>query len=258
MRPTGRTNNTKMATIAKKPLAAVNSNGVTGPGGVGRGARKPAVHNDVNKSPGTATAFNANRLLLPPVVQPTVINALAAGQSAAAAVASVNAAASSGVQKPVFRAAKLPPATQQQQRPAVPARRRVQAAPSSPPKASVPASRLPATVPSNTTRQTLSPKKQLSEDRGPPAKGMARCPLCARDFAADRLPKHEEVCRRSRERDLKRKVFDTSRKRLEAVAAEAGVDVTSFKKKVSIIHVTYPFLPNTIPVSILSNFPSDP
>lgn len=61
---------------------------------------------------------------------------------------------------------------------------------------------------------------------------MARCPLCARDFAADRLPKHEEVCRRTRERERKRKVFDTSKKRLEAVAAEAGVDVASFKKKV--------------------------
>lgn len=175
-----------------------------------------------------------NRLLLPPVVQPTVINALAAGSSTASAVASVGAAATAaaGVQRPVIRAAKIPgpgilrPLQQQQQqpKPVAPSRQR-SAATTRHPVATQ--HRGPSARP-----QPNAIKPQMSADRGPPAKGMARCPLCARDFASDRLPKHEEVCRRTREKDRKRKVFDTSRKRLETVAAEAGVDVSSLKKKV--------------------------
>lgn len=192
-----------------------------------------------SKNPNGGSVTNTNRLLLPPVVQPTVINALAAGASAAAAVASVSEAAAGSAQKPLFRAAKLPLATQKPvtplstQKPAAPpVRQRPVAVPS---KAMFAAKQLVARKPvpaAVTANRPASTRKQLSEDRGPPAKGMARCPLCARDFAADRLPKHEEVCRRTRDRDRKRKVFDTSRKRLEAVAAEAGVDVASFKKKV--------------------------
>jgi len=215
-RPAARINS-KTATV-KKPLATVNGNvGGGGAGGGGGGASR------VPKKP-MATFNDTNKLLLPPVVQPTVINALAAGAGAAAAVASVTASTVAGIQKPLVRAAKLP------QKPA--AARRVSPLPAKaaprPPvvKRTTPTAGSPPARP-----QSL--KQQLSADRGPPAKGMARCPLCARDFAADRLPKHEQVCRRTRERDRKRKVFDTSKKRLEAVAAEAGVDVTSFKKKVS-------------------------
>lgn len=199
----------------KKPLAAVNGNvGGGGGGGVGRVAKKPASN-------------DSNRLLLPPVVQPTVINALAAGAGAAAALDSVSAATAAGAQKPLVRAGKLPA-----QKPAAPRRVAPLPAKTSPrPPAVKNASPAAATTTTTTTRPQPV-KQQLSADRGPPAKGMARCPLCARDFAADRLPKHEEVCRRTRDRDRKRKVFDTSKKRLEAVAAEAGVDVSSFKKKV--------------------------
>ncbi|XP_050062205.1 uncharacterized protein LOC114119189 [Aphis gossypii] len=210
-RPAGRINS--KTAVVKKPLAAVNGNvgggGGGGGGGVGRVAKKP-------------TSNDSNRLLLPPVVQPTVINALAAGAGAAAALASVSAATAAGAQKPVVRAGKLPA-----QKPAAPRRVAPLPAKTSPRPPAV-KNATPATT---TTTRPQPVKQQLSADRGPPAKGMARCPLCARDFAADRLPKHEEVCRRTRERDRKRKVFDTSKKRLEAVAAEAGVDVSSFKKK---------------------------
>jgi len=215
-RPAARINS-KTATVMKKPLATVNGNvgggGGGGVGGMGRIAKKPMVASN-----------DSNKLLLPPVVQPTVINALAAGAGAAAAVASVNASTVAGLQKPLVRAAKVP------QKPA--------AAPRVSPLPAKAALRPPvvkrATPAKGSPVRPQSLKPQLSADRGPPAKGMARCPLCARDFAADRLPKHEQVCRRTRDRDRKRKVFDTSKKRLEAVAAEAGVDVTSFKKKVGI------------------------
>ncbi|XP_029341842.1 uncharacterized protein LOC100162021 isoform X2 [Acyrthosiphon pisum] len=212
-RPAARINS-KTATVVKKPLATVNGNiggGVGGGGGVGRIAKKPMVASN-----------DSNRLLLPPVVQPTVINALAAGAGAAAAVASVNASTVAGIQKPLVRAAKVP------QKPA--ATRRVSPLPAKTTPRPPPVVKR-ATPAKGSSPRPQSLKPQLSADRGPPAKGMARCPLCARDFAADRLPKHEQVCRRTRDRDRKRKVFDTSKKRLEAVAAEAGVDVTSFKKK---------------------------
>lgn len=212
-RPAARINS-KTATVVKKPLATVNGNvggGVGGGGGVGRVAKKPMVASN-----------DTNRLLLPPVVQPTVINALAAGAGAAAAVASVNASTVAGVQKPLVRAAKVP------QKPA--ATRLVSPLPA---KATPRPPVVKRATPAKGSPRPQSLKPQLSADRGPPAKGMARCSLCARDFAAERLPKHEQVCRRTRDRDRKRKVFDTSKKRLEAVAAEAGVDVTSFKKKVS-------------------------
>lgn len=217
--------NSKTATIVKKPTATINGNGGMA---IDRGFKK------LNDSSGSMT--NTSRLLLPPVVQPTVINALAAGAGAAAAVASVSEAAAAGVQKPLVRAARLPLATQKPAPPPVRQRTGAVVPSKATPAAKLPVARKPA--PASAVRPT-STRKQLSEDRGPPAKGMARCPLCARDFAADRLPKHEEVCRRTRDRDRKRKVFDTSRKRLEAVAADAGVDIASFKKKVGNAHAFY-------------------
>ncbi|XP_025422597.1 ankyrin repeat and KH domain-containing protein mask-like isoform X1 [Sipha flava] len=237
-RPAGRVNS-KTATLAKKPLATVNGNGANA-NGLGRVTKKPVAASNGGGYGGRPTGGfgkpagggggNAptNRLLLPPVVQPTVINALAAGAGAAEAVASVTAAGAAGAQKPLVRAVRLPPGTpgQQQQQPKPMAPRRL----TTPPFKPVAAPRQP--VAKHVAARPPQPiKPQLSADRGPPAAGMARCPLCSRDFAADRLPKHQEVCQRTRERDRKRKVFDTSRKRLEAVAAEAGVDVSSFKKK---------------------------
>lgn len=242
-RPTGRINS-KTATIAKKPLVTVNGNSQAG--GLGHGIKKPTLNGGGGVNAGSgAKPPGANRLLLPPVVQPTVIHALAAGAGAAAAVASVSEAAASGPQKPWARPTRLPPATvgQQQQKPTTSPRRHVTPTPAKavnpPPKPitrRMPAAPAAPAAPAVPGARPRSVKKQLSEDRGPPAQGMARCPLCARDFAADRLPKHEEVCRRTRDRERKRKVFDTSKKRLEAVAAEAGVDVASFKKKVCILY----------------------
>lgn len=73
---------------------------------------------------------------------------------------------------------------------------------------------------------------QPAKVRGPPAAGMARCPLCERDFTADRLPKHEEVCRNVRDREGKRKVFDGRKQRLQCLAEANGCDLLTLKKKV--------------------------
>lgn len=196
----------------------------------GNGASRGSKNTAVGSKPAGASN-HTNRLLLPPVVQPTVINALAAGAGAAAAVASVSAATAAGVQKPLVRAAKLPPANHGSQQKSTAAPRRpavtqpAKAAAAS--KQPVPKRATPARAPTPSRPQPV--KQQLSMDRGPPAPGMARCSLCARDFMTERLPKHEEVCRK---RNRKRKVFDASRQRLEAVAAETGMDVTSLKKMV--------------------------
>lgn len=73
---------------------------------------------------------------------------------------------------------------------------------------------------------------QPAKVRGPPAAGMARCPLCERNFTADRLPKHEEVCRNVRDREGKRKVFDGRKQRLQCLAEANGCDLLTLKKKV--------------------------
>lgn len=231
-------------------MATVNGNGPTG---YGRVAKKPTLADNganyggaVDKPLGGGTV-NSNRLLLPPVVQPTVINALAAGADAASAVASVSAAVATGARKPMVKAGKLPAASPGLQKPAAPARKRIPAPAASKPVAS---RKQPTATQRNAAAAGSRPqsvKPQLSADRGPPAAGMARCPLCSRDFASDRLPKHEEVCRRTRERDRKRKVFDTSKKRLEAVAAEAGVDVASFKKKVRTETIAFTYVLGMVP-----------
>lgn len=149
---------------------------------------------------------NATRkVLLPPVVQPTVTNPTGASRLPGKLPAAVSPP------KRTSPAIKVS---------AMPARKQVAAKPKPP----------PATLRKKQPSTNTSLQKQLSADRGPPAPGNSRCPHCARDFATDRLEKHKAVCQRTRAR--RTKVFDASKKRLEAVAAEAGVDVASFKKKV--------------------------
>lgn len=206
--------------------AVVNGNGA------GRGLKNTVAGNKPAGHKSAGVTNHTNRLLLPPVVQPTVINALAAGAGAAAAVASVNAATAAGAQKPLVRAGKLPPTNHGSQKKPTAAPRRAPVA--QPSKVTAAASRQPilkraAPSPVTTRSRPQQVKPQLSMDRGPPAQGMARCSLCARDFKTERLPKHEEVCHK---RNRKRKVFDASRQRLETVAAETGMDVSSLKKMV--------------------------
>lgn len=159
---------------------------------------------------GSTTGISqATKLLLPPVVQPTVTNPTGAGRLPGKPL---------GLQKLSQPKRSPVAAVSPTKKPAVPPARKQ------------PVAVKPAPAQKKPLASSAKLQKQLSADRGPPAAGYARCPHCARDFAADRLSKHESVCQRTRAR--RTKVFDASKKRLEAVAAEAGVDIASFKKKV--------------------------
>ena len=53
------------------------------------------------------------------------------------------------------------------------------------------------------------------------------CKICQRNFAEDRVEKHEEICKKTQEKDKKRKAFDMTKKRV------AGTDAAKFVKSAS-------------------------
>lgn len=61
---------------------------------------------------------------------------------------------------------------------------------------------------------------------GPVPDGLARCTICGRNFAEDRIAKHREICQKTKSK--KRKVFDTTKHRVLGTDAEKYV----LKKKV--------------------------
>uniref|UniRef100_A0A1Q3FZV6 Putative secreted protein n=1 Tax=Culex tarsalis TaxID=7177 RepID=A0A1Q3FZV6_CULTA len=60
-----------------------------------------------------------------------------------------------------------------------------------------------------------------SVDNGPVPDGMARCSVCGRNFAEDRVAKHMEICRKTKSK--KRKVFDVTKHRVQGTDAEKYV-----------------------------------
>ncbi|KAL1376712.1 hypothetical protein pipiens_016737 [Culex pipiens pipiens] len=60
-----------------------------------------------------------------------------------------------------------------------------------------------------------------SMDDGPVPDGMARCSVCGRNFAEDRVAKHMEICRKTKSK--KRKVFDVTKHRVQGTDAEKYV-----------------------------------
>lgn len=61
----------------------------------------------------------------------------------------------------------------------------------------------------------------LTNDSGPVPDGMARCSVCGRNFAEDRVAKHMEICRKTKSK--KRKVFDVTKHRVQGTDAEKYV-----------------------------------
>lgn len=64
-----------------------------------------------------------------------------------------------------------------------------------------------------------SPKSQNSQDSydevddAPVPEGLVRCQICKRNFAEDRLEKHQTICQKTKAK--KRKVYDASKKRVQ-------------------------------------------
>lgn len=50
-------------------------------------------------------------------------------------------------------------------------------------------------------------------DNAPVPDGLIRCSICKRNFAEDRIEKHQVICQKTKTK--KRKVFDASKKRVE-------------------------------------------
>lgn len=67
------------------------------------------------------------------------------------------------------------------------------------------------------------------------------CSICGRNFASERLPKHEKVCAKAT--NSKRKVFDTRKHRSVGTEHEKYVESGKYleepKKRVSYLYVTY-------------------
>jgi hypothetical protein len=51
------------------------------------------------------------------------------------------------------------------------------------------------------------------EDDAPVPEGLIRCGICKRNFAEDRIEKHQSVCQKTKAK--KRRVYDASKKRVQ-------------------------------------------
>ncbi|KAL7022005.1 hypothetical protein ACKWTF_012102 [Chironomus riparius] len=74
-----------------------------------------------------------------------------------------------------------------------------------------------------TNNKTLSAKSSQQNsfdevDDTPVPEGLIRCPICKRNFAEDRIEKHEVICQKMKTK--KRKTYDSSKKRVQGTEAE--------------------------------------
>ena len=79
------------------------------------------------------------------------------------------------------------------------------------PAAPVPKTR---TAPTKITKSAgSSNQSSFEEDTGPVPDGLIRCGICKRNFAEDRIEKHQVICQKNKVK--KRKVYDASKKRVQ-------------------------------------------
>lgn len=71
------------------------------------------------------------------------------------------------------------------------------------------------TMPKLPPQQNFDDDNQDDEenDNAPVPDGLIRCSICKRNFAEDRIEKHQVICQKTKTK--KRKVFDASKKRVE-------------------------------------------
>lgn len=65
----------------------------------------------------------------------------------------------------------------------------------------------------------------------PPPPGMVNCKTCGRNFAQDRIKKHQEICEKASK--TKRKKFDPLKQRLKGTEAEGYINQIKSTKKIS-------------------------
>ncbi|XP_050686354.1 serine/arginine repetitive matrix protein 1-like isoform X4 [Eriocheir sinensis] len=84
-----------------------------------------------------------------------------------------------------------------------------------------PAKPLKATKPAPAPKPTKS--STPAAPRPKPVPGLASCKICGRNFAPDRIEKHETICSKSKNKAKKRKVFDPVKMRTKGTEAEKFV-----------------------------------
>jgi hypothetical protein len=65
----------------------------------------------------------------------------------------------------------------------------------------------------NSAKSQSSQESVDEVDDAPVPEGLVRCSICKRNFAEDRLEKHQTICQKTKSK--KRKVYDASKKRVQ-------------------------------------------
>lgn len=86
-------------------------------------------------------------------------------------------------------------------------------------KSTAMASRKPSTASSIASAASATSNRSIQNE--PVPDGLARCTICGRNFAEDRIEKHREICQKTKSK--KRKVFDTTKHRVLGTDAEKYV-----------------------------------
>jgi zinc-finger of a C2HC-type len=76
--------------------------------------------------------------------------------------------------------------------------------------------RAPAVKSGNTSQSSFE-----EPDEGPVPEGLVRCGICKRNFAEDRIDKHQTVCQKNKTK--KRKVYDASKKRVQVSSTKRQI-----------------------------------
>ena len=79
--------------------------------------------------------------------------------------------------------------------------------------------------------QTPSTPARKSIFAPKPRDDLAACRMCGRNFADDRIEKHEEICSKTAEKAKKRKVFDMTKARVKGTDAAKYVKSAAHLEK---------------------------
>ncbi|XP_063842965.1 serine/arginine repetitive matrix protein 1-like isoform X3 [Scylla paramamosain] len=117
--------------------------------------------------------------------------------------------------QPPPRQRPSPPSRQPPRQPVRPAR--------NPPVRSSPSPDDVDATPARNTKTTAAATAQQAPRQPKPVPGLASCKICGRNFAPDRIEKHETICSKSQAKAKKRKVFDPVKMRTKGTEAEKYV-----------------------------------
>jgi hypothetical protein len=84
----------------------------------------------------------------------------------------------------------------------------------------------PVKAQATTIKSVNTPQSSFDEpDDTPIPEGLVRCGICKRNFAEDRIEKHQTVCQKAKTK--KRKVYDASKKRVQVSSTKSEIILLS-------------------------------